>query len=128
MSRPYGSRNRTKIPQTSEVIKYASQNLRDTLIFLEGIINSTDGSITIKNKLDASELNRKILEMSGYGKELEAGLDKIIDEEGEDNKFRNTLQPPKTPNIDTQGVKDTTSQESPETPNLDMVLSRFEEE
>lgn len=123
MSRPFGSRNRTKIPQSSEIIKYAGQNLRDTLIFLEGIINSTDAGVSIKNKLDASELNRKILEMSGYGKELGAGLDKIIDEEGEPNKFRQTTDTVFT----TAPINPAEDDEVGEsTPNLDSMLFRFD--
>jgi hypothetical protein len=123
VSRPFGSRNRTKIPQSSEIIKYAGQNLRDTLIFLEGIINSSDPSVSVKNKLDASELNRKILEMSGYGKELGAGLDKIIDEEGEPNKFRQTTDP-----VFTNAPATSAEVEEAEdnTPNLDSMLFRFD--
>lgn len=122
MSRPFGSRNRTKIPKASELVKYASQNLQDTVIALEGIINSTDPTVTYKVKMDAMKLNKEILDMAGYGKELEAGKDKVVADEGEVNAFREQPEkviPQPTPNNDKQ-------EEEKETPALDSLLGRFE--
>lgn len=122
MPRPFGSRNRTKIPKASELVKYASQNLQDTVIELERIINSTDPTVTYKVKMDAMKLNKEILDMAGYGRELEAGKDKVVADEGEVNAFReqpekSTPQPP--PSNDKQ-------EEEKETPALDSLLGRFE--
>jgi hypothetical protein len=61
--------------------------------------------------------------MSGYGKELGAGLDKIIDEEGEPNKFRQT-----TDHVFTHAPITSAEVEEAEdsTPNLDSMLFRFD--
>ena len=125
MPRPFGSKNRTKIPKASELVKYASQNLQDSVIYLEGIINSKDPTVSIKNKLDAIKLNKELLDMAGYGKELEAGRDKIISDEGEVNRFRGQSEQliPTQP----QPVSEEQEEEK-KTPALDSLLGRYEGE
>lgn len=127
MPRPFGSRNRTKIPQASEMVKYGAQTLKDGLEFLDEIVNSNDKSVTIKNKMDAIKQIKEILDMAGYGKELEAGTRKIVAKEGEINPYREQGEIIPQPSR-SEGKETTpeTKEDVKETPNIDSILGRFE--
>ena len=123
MPRQFGSRNRTKIPKASEIVKYASQSLVEGMLYLDEIITSKDPSVSIKNKMDAIKQVKELLDMAGYGKELEAGKDKIIEEEGELNKFREVKQ-----NTPSTSPDDALPEEvKGETPLTDEILGRYTE-
>lgn len=126
MARTFGARNKTKIPQASEIIKYSCQTLKASLKYLDEIINSTSPEVSIKNKMDAIEANRKILDMAGYSAELQAGALLMLSQEGEANKFRVSDQQT-TPQSDSLPAKTTDSGPSKETPNILPFVSAYRE-
>ena len=127
MPRPFGSRNRTKMPATSEMVKYASQAMLDALMFYQEVLSDNTGKYTDKNKMDAGARIQSYLEMAGYGKELEAGTRKIVAKEGEVNPYREqgeVIPQPSRP--DSKDVTPENKEDVKETPNIDSILGRFE--
>ncbi len=125
MARTFGARNKTKIPQASEIIKYSCQTLKASLIFLDEIINSNDPGVSIKNKMDAIEANRKILDMAGYSTELQAGAQLLFSAEGGENQYRGL--PVDATQSGSLPTKTTASGPSKETPNVLPFVSAYRE-
>ncbi len=88
MARNFGSKNRLKLPEATAIIKFASHTLQDSLVFLDDVIASKSTDISIKNKMDAVDRVLKLLDMAGYGKELEAGSRQLHNLKGETNPYR----------------------------------------
>ena len=88
MARNFGSKNRLKLPEATAIIKFASHTLQDSLVFLDEVIASRSADISIKNKMDAVDRVLKLLDMAGYGKELEAGSRQLHNLKGETNPYR----------------------------------------
>ena len=88
MARNFGSKNRLKQPEATAIIKFATHTLQDSLVFLDEVIASKSADISIKNKMDAVDRVLKLLDMAGYGKELEAGSRQLHNLKGETNPYR----------------------------------------
>ncbi len=121
MARNFGSKNRLKLPEATAIIKFASHTLQDSLVFLDEVISSKADTISIKNKMDAVDRVLKLLDMAGYGKELEAGSRQLHNLKGETNPYREEKDIPHlTP------IPQKPQEEGKTTPSVASTLSRFE--
>ncbi len=123
MARNFGSKNRLKLPEATAIIKFASHTLQDSLVFLDEVIASRSADISIKNKMDAVDRVLKLLDMAGYGKELEAGSRQLHNLKGETNPYREEKDI--TPNPTTSPKSDSESSDKPT--EKEGLISRFTE-